>query len=157
MSLLSKLMTRDEAVAFARKRSQDHRLVFTNGCFDILHPGHVLYLDDAASRGDLLVVGLNTDRSVRRLKGHERPVQDEHARSIVLAGLASVDAIVLFDEDTPLDLILALRPDLLVKGGDYTPDDIVGAQEVCGWGGKVEVIPFSPGHSTTDIISHIRS
>jgi len=157
MSLLSKLMTQEEAVAFARKRPQDQRLVFTNGCFDILHPGHVLYLDEASSRGNLLVVGLNTDRSVRKLKGQDRPIQDEHARSIVLAGLASVDAIVLFDEDTPIDLIVALRPDLLVKGGDYAPAAIVGATEVCGWGGKVEVIPFSPGHSTTDIISQIRT
>lgn len=132
------------------------RVVFTNGVFDLLHPGHVDVLVGARSRGDALVVGLNSDASVRRLKGPERPVRSESERAYVLASLAAVDAIVLFDEDTPLSLINQLRPDVLVKGGDYTRDSMVGAREVEGWGGEVAVIPLTPGQSTTRILEKLR-
>jgi len=132
------------------------RVVFTNGVFDLLHPGHVDVLTGARSRGDALIVGLNSDASVRRIKGPERPVRSESERAYVLASLAAVDAVVVFDEDTPLSLITRLRPDVLVKGGDYTRDTIVGAREVEGWGGEVAVIPLTPGQSTTRILEKLR-
>lgn len=132
------------------------RVVFTNGVFDLLHPGHVDVLLGARREGDVLVVGLNSDASVRRLKGPERPVRSEAERSYVLAALAMVDRVVIFDEDTPLELIRRLRPDVLVKGGDYTIDTIVGAADVQGWGGRVTVIPLTPGQSTTSIIERLR-
>jgi rfaE bifunctional protein nucleotidyltransferase chain/domain len=134
-------------------RPRERRVVFTNGCFDVLHRGHVEYLHAARALGDALVVGLNSDESVRRLKGPSRPVNDEPDRAVVLAGLASVDAVVVFPEDTPLRLITALRPDVLVKGGDYTRDRIVGAEEVERDGGEVVVIPLVPGRSTTAILA----
>lgn len=156
-TLDSKLLTRDQAIArFGRPR--DARLVFTNGCFDLLHPGHVAYLDAARRLGDALLVAVNTDASVRRQgKGEDRPLVAEEARLRVLAGLASVDGLVLFDDDTPIDLITAVRPDVLVKGGDYTIDTIVGAPEVRADGGEVRVIPFLPGYSTTALLERIRS
>lgn len=133
------------------------RLVFTNGVFDLLHPGHVDVLVGARSRGDALVVGLNSDASVRRLnKGPDRPVRSESERAYVLAALAAVDAIVVFDEDTPLALINALRPNVLVKGGDYARDTMVGAREVESWGGEVVVVPLTPGQSTTRILEKLR-
>ena len=132
-------------------------LCFTNGCFDLLHPGHVQYLADARALGDYLVVGLNSDASVARLKGIGRPVQDEAARAAVLLGLRSVDAVIRFDEDTPLELLRALQPDVLVKGGDYTPETVVGRELVEGRGGRVVLIPFLPGHSTSLIEARIRS
>ena len=124
--------------------------------FDLLHPGHVDVLLGARRHGDALVVGVNSDASVRRLKGPERPVRSEAERSYVLAALAMVDCVVVFDEDTPLDLIRRLRPDVLVKGGDYTTATIVGAADVQGWGGRVEVVPLTPGQSTTSIIERLR-
>lgn len=127
-------------------------LVFTNGCFDILHAGHVKYLRDARTLGDLLVVGVNSDDSVRRLKGNNRPVQPESDRAYILSGLESVDYVTLFDQDTPAELIEAIKPDILVKGGDYTPDEIVGAETVRQIGGRVMVIPLLEGHSTTGIL-----
>ena len=132
-------------------------LCFTNGCFDLLHPGHVRYLEDARALGDFLVVGLNSDASVARLKGAGRPLQDEAARASVLLGLRSVDAVVRFNEDTPLELIKALRPDTLVKGGDYTPDTVVGRAVVETHVGRVVIIPLIPGHSTSRIEERIRS
>jgi len=135
---------------------QGKRIVFTNGCFDLLHPGHVHYLQEARDLGDLLIVGLNDDDSIRRLKGASRPVNNLEHRACMLAALRSVDLVVPFSEDTPLNLITALLPDILVKGGDYRPDDIVGAKEVCANGGKVIVIPFLEGHSSTNIIARIR-
>ncbi|MFZ1375154.1 MAG: D-glycero-beta-D-manno-heptose 1-phosphate adenylyltransferase [Geothrix sp.] len=132
-------------------------LCFTNGCFDLIHPGHVQYLADARALGDFLVVGLNSDASVARLKGSSRPLQDEAARAAILLGLRSVDAVVRFEEDTPLELIRALRPDVLVKGGDYTPETVVGRDLVEGLGGKLVLIPFLPGHSTSRIEQRIRS
>ena len=133
-------------------RAAGERVVFTNGCFDLLHAGHVTYLTEARALGDRLVVGLNADASVRRLKGATRPLQTANDRALILAGLRSVDLVVVFGEDTPLELINALRPDVLVKGGDYAPDTIVGAREVKGWGGEVRVLSFVAGKSTTAIV-----
>ncbi|WP_005038114.1 D-glycero-beta-D-manno-heptose 1-phosphate adenylyltransferase [Holophaga foetida] len=132
-------------------------LCFTNGCFDLLHPGHVQYLEDVRALGDFLVVGLNSDASVARLKGPSRPLQDEEARARILLGLRSVDAVVRFEEDTPLDLIRALQPDILAKGGDYTPEAVVGREYVEAQGGHLVLIPFLPGHSTTTIVERIRT
>lgn len=133
------------------------RIVFTNGCFDLLHPGHVAYLQEAKAQGDVLVVGLNDDDSVRRLKGNARPINPLRDRAFMLAALKAVDLVVPFGEDTPLDLIKALSPDVLVKGGDYTPDTIVGAELVQAQGGKVVVVPFIDGYSTTALIARIQA
>lgn len=130
---------------------------FTNGCFDILHPGHIASLSDAAREADFLVVGLNSDKSARRLKGEGRPVMDEQSRARMLASLVLVDAVVIFDEATPLDLIALVRPDVLVKGGDYKIDQIVGAKEVIAAGGRVVINPLVEGFSTTGIIGKIRA
>ncbi len=138
---------------FARPRSES--VVFTNGCFDLLHRGHVEYLTAARQLGDRLIIGLNTDASVRRLKGPARPVTTELDRAIVLAGLSCVDAITFFDEDTPRALISLLLPDVLVKGGDYRPQDIVGKSEVEAAGGRVVVLPYIEGKSTTDILQRV--
>lgn len=146
-------MTWDDARRW--RSSRNGRVVFTNGVFDLLHPGHVDILTAARARGDALVVGLNSDASVRRLKGPGRPVRSEAERAYVLAALESVDAVVLFDQDTPLDLVLALRPDVIVKGGDYTVETIVGGREVREWGGEAVVIPLTPGQSTTSIIEKL--
>lgn len=135
---------------------RDRAIVFTNGCFDILHVGHVRYLKEARALGDILVVGLNTDASVRRIKGPNRPVQDENSRAEILASLACVDYVVLFDEETPDALIRTIKPRWLVKGGDYTIDRIVGTDFVQSYGGKVKVLPFSVGHSTTSIIEKMK-
>ncbi len=135
---------------------RDGRVVFTNGCFDILHRGHVTYLEQARILGDALVVGLNTDASVARLKGPGRPLVPEGDRALILAALSSVTAVTLFDEDTPAELIASLRPDVLVKGGDYTPEDIVGADTVEQGGGRVVVIPYVERHSTTELIQRLR-
>jgi rfaE bifunctional protein nucleotidyltransferase chain/domain len=131
-------------------------VAFTNGVFDLLHPGHVDVLTGARAAGDALVVGLNSDASVRRLKGPERPVRNEAERAYVLAALETVDAVVVFEQDTPLELVTCLQPDVIVKGGDYTPDSIVGAREVRARGGQVVVIPITPGQSTTAIIERLR-
>jgi rfaE bifunctional protein nucleotidyltransferase chain/domain len=131
------------------------RVVFTNGVFDLLHPGHIDVLVAARGLGDALIVGLNTDASVRRLKGPDRPVRSEAERAYVLAALEAVDAVVPFDEDTPLDLVIALEPDVIAKGGDYTVDTIVGAREVNARGGDAVVIPLTPGQSTTSIIEKL--
>ncbi len=128
-------------------------VVFTNGCFDLLHVGHVTYLEQARRYGHRLIIGLNTDRSVRAIKGPERPLIGQDDRARLLAALASVDAVVLFDEETPLNLIKALRPDVLAKGADYTEDQVVGAAEIKSWGGRVAIIPLVDGRSTTAILS----
>ena len=137
-------------------RLLSQRTVFTNGVFDLVHPGHLTYLAQAAGLGQRLIVGVNTDESVRRLKGNDRPVMPLAARMQLLASLFFVDAVVAFDENTPLQLIQALRPDVLVKGGDYTVDEIVGATEVRGWGGEVRVLPFVEGESTSGIVDRLR-
>lgn len=130
-------------------------VAFTNGVFDIMHRGHIASLSQAASEADYLIVGLNSDASTKRLKGDSRPVNDEQARATVMAALLMVDAVVLFEEDTPLELIKALMPDVLVKGGDYTEEQIVGAKEVKANGGKVVINPIVEGYSTTGIIGKI--
>jgi rfaE bifunctional protein nucleotidyltransferase chain/domain len=151
---LDKIMTWDGARE--RRTAVRGRVVFTNGVFDLLHPGHVDVLLAARRRGDALVVGVNSDASVQRLKGPERPVRSAPERCYVLAALSMVDVVVVFEEDTPLDLVTTLRPDVLVKGGDYTEASIVGASEVRARGGEVVVIPLTPGHSTTSTIERLR-
>lgn len=145
--------SRDEARE--RRRRIPGKVVFTNGVFDLLHSGHIDLLTAARAAGDALILGMNTDASVRRLKGDDRPVRSEAERAYVAAALEAVDMVVLFDEDTPLDLVMALRPDVIVKGGDYSVDSIVGAREVKGWGGEVVVVPLTPGQSTTSIIERL--
>jgi rfaE bifunctional protein nucleotidyltransferase chain/domain len=151
---LDKIMSWDRAQNW--RATVSGRVVFTNGVFDLLHPGHVDVLLGARRAGDVLVVGVNGDESVRRLKGPDRPVRAAPERCYVLAALSMVDAVVVFDEDTPFELITTLRPDVLVKGGDYTESSIVGARDVRGWGGDVVVIPLTPGHSTTSTIARLR-
>jgi D-beta-D-heptose 7-phosphate kinase/D-beta-D-heptose 1-phosphate adenosyltransferase len=136
-------------------RRRGWRIGFTNGCFDLLHPGHISLLKQARAACDRLVVGLNSDTSVKRLKGEDRPVQSESSRAAVLASLAAVDMVVVFHEDVPLNLINALRPDVLVKGADYALDEVVGAQEVKSWGGKVVLADLLSGHSTSNTIRRI--
>ena len=141
--------------AALRRGQMPGKVVFTNGVFDLLHPGHVDVLTAARSRGDALIVGVNTDESVTRLKGPGRPVRNQAERAYVLAALEAVDLVVLFEQDTPLELVRALRPNVIVKGGDYTVDSIVGASEVESWGGEVVVGPLTPGQSTTSIIEKL--
>ncbi len=152
-----KICTRDVLVHRRNGwKTVGRKIVFTNGCFDILHHGHLDYLAKAASLGNILVVGVNTDASVKRLKGDERPLTHQEDRAFQLASLMFVDAVCMFDEDTPKDLIEALKPDVLAKGGDYTIDTIVGADFVLNNGGQVEVIPFVQGYSTTSLIERIK-
>lgn len=136
-------------------RTSGKKVVFTNGCFDILHRGHVEYLTKAADMGDILVIGLNTDYSVSRLKGPKRPVNDQYARALLLAALSFVDAVTLFDDDTPLELIKTVMPDVFVKGGDYKIEDIAGHDIVEEKGGKVVTIPLTAGYSTTSSIKKL--
>ncbi len=138
-------------------QSNNKEVVFTNGCFDILHLGHIDYLEKSRALGDKLIVGLNTDLSVRRLKGEQRPLNNEEARARLLAALEFVDAVVLFSEDTPKDLIEWLQPDILVKGNDYLAENIVGADIVKARGGRVETISLVDGFSTTNIVEKIKS
>jgi rfaE bifunctional protein nucleotidyltransferase chain/domain len=133
-------------------RFQNKKVIFTNGCFDILHRGHIEYLSKARDLGDVLVVGVNTDSSVKRIKGENRPVQDEVSRAQILASLRFVEAVILFDEDTPYELISLVKPDILVKGGDYSEATIVGADIVKTNGGEVVTIPLTPGYSTSRIL-----
>jgi D-beta-D-heptose 7-phosphate kinase/D-beta-D-heptose 1-phosphate adenosyltransferase len=144
------------AARLAPSRADGGRVIFTNGCFDLLHPGHVRYLAAARALGDVLVVGLNSDASVRRLKGPPRPILHTGERAEVLAALTAVDHVIVFEEDTPRALITALRPDVLVKGADWAADDIVGAQEVRAGGGRVVRIDLVPGVSTTELIGRLR-
>lgn len=138
-------------------RAKGLKIVFSNGCFDILHRGHVEYLSKAADLGDVLIIGLNTDDSVKRLKGSSRPVNDEKSRAVVLAALEFVSAIVFFNEDTPYNLIKTVQPDVLVKGNDYKPEDIVGYDIVMKKNGKIETIELVEGFSTTNIINKIKN
>lgn len=133
------------------------KIIFTNGCFDLIHYGHLQYLAEASRLGDKLVIGLNSDQSVARLKGRHRPIKDEKNRGALLASLLFVDLVVKFEEDTPLELIKSLLPDVLVKGGDYVIDDIVGAKEVMANGGKVQTLSFVEGYSTSALEAKIRS
>jgi len=136
---------------------QEKRVVFTNGCFDLVHLGHIDYLSKAADLGHILVVGLNTDYSVSRLKGPNRPINDQNARAMLLASLFFVTHVILFNEDTPYELIKMIKPDILVKGSDYKPEDIVGYDVVMAGNGKVVTIDFLEGYSTSEIIQRVRS
>src|SRR6186997_1218047 len=136
-------------------KKEGKKLVFTNGVFDLLHKGHIFSLSQAAKQGDILIIGLNSDSSVKRLKGDSRPINDQDARALLLASLIMVDAVIIFEEDTPLKLITSILPGVLVKGGDYTIDEIAGAKEVIANGGKVVINPILEGFSTTSIIKAI--
>lgn len=160
MNFIEHIQNKIVPPSFFKERADDihkQKLVFTNGCFDILHLGHVTYLAQARQLGDALVVGLNSDASVRRLKGPSRPVNDQNARAKVLAALECVDYVVFFEEDTPLNIITQVVPDVLVKGGDYSIDNIVGADFVMQNGGNVLTIPFVDGFSTTSIIENLKA
>lgn len=148
-------LTKD-ALSFLEK-NKDKKIVFTNGCFDILHSGHVAYLNEAKSLGDLLFVGLNSDSSVKRLKGEARPINAEQDRKFVLENLKAVDCVEIFYEDTPLELIKSVDPDVLVKGGDWKPEEIVGSGFVLSNGGEVKSLTFKNGYSTTKIIQKINT
>ena len=153
-----KILTKEEAVQrVAQWRLLSKTVAFTNGVFDILHQGHIFSLSQAAKEADYLIVGLNADDSVKRLKGESRPVNNQESRALVLSSLIMVDAVVLFEEDTPLDLITSLLPDVLVKGGDYTIEQIAGAKEVIANGGRVVINPILEGFSTTAIIAQLKS
>ncbi|HQV60490.1 MAG TPA: D-glycero-beta-D-manno-heptose 1-phosphate adenylyltransferase [Chitinophagaceae bacterium] len=153
-----KILTAEQAVQkTAQWRILGKKISFTNGVFDILHQGHIFSLSQAAKEGDYLVVGLNADVSVKRLKGESRPVNDQDSRALILASLVMVDAVVLFEEDTPLELIKAILPDVLVKGGDYTVEQIAGAKEVIKNGGKVVINPILEGFSTTSLIKQMKN
>jgi D-beta-D-heptose 7-phosphate kinase/D-beta-D-heptose 1-phosphate adenosyltransferase len=138
-------------------RQQHKKVVFTNGCFDIIHAGHALYLQEAKTYGDVLILGLNSDNSIKRLKGDSRPINNQDDRAIVLASMAAIDYIVIFNEDTPYDLIKSLNPDVLVKGGDWTTDQIVGSDIVLNNNGKVFSLSFLEGKSTTSIIKKVKA
>lgn len=137
-------------------RIKGYKIVFTNGCFDILHQGHVALLLEAAELGHKLVLGLNTDASVKKLKGPHRPINDEQSRALIMASQLYVDAVTLFEEDTPLELIQEIRPDVIVKGGDYTPETVVGNDFVSSYGGSVVIVPTVDGFSTTNIINKMK-
>lgn len=153
---VKKILSRAELIIRRREwKDNRRRVVFTNGCFDLLHPGHIRLLEQARALGDALVVGLNSDASVRRLKGNGRPLVAEGERAEVLAALAAVDAVTIFAESTPRELVAALLPDVLVKGGDWGPDQIVGREEVEAAGGRVVVVPYLEGYSTSALIARI--
>lgn len=153
----NKILSLDDAKHQSERwKLLNKKIVFTNGCFDILHQGHIEILSQAAASGDVLVIGVNSDASVKRLKGSERPVNDESFRALMLASLTIADAVVLFEEDTPLNVINLLQPDVLLKGGDYSIDQIVGAEEVIKNGGEVKIVPFVNGYSTTALIKKIQ-
>lgn len=150
------IVNRNEIAELSKKLKLDgKRIVFTNGCFDILHSGHVFYLQKAKQHGDILILGLNSDASVRRLKGEKRPINSENDRAIVISELKSIDYVVIFEEDTPQEIISLIVPDVLVKGGDYNKEDVVGKETVENNGGEVVIIQFVDGKSTTNIINKI--
>lgn len=154
----ARIMTDARVSAFvAAERAAGRRVVFTNGVFDLLHPGHVRYLQEARALGDLLIIGLNADESVRRNKGPRRPINSQDDRAEVLAALSCVDAVVIFNEDTPADIISLVQPDILVKGADWPADQIVGRETVEDRGGRVVRVPVEPGYSTTAIVERIRN
>jgi D-beta-D-heptose 7-phosphate kinase/D-beta-D-heptose 1-phosphate adenosyltransferase len=155
-TISERILKQEEIAAQVKRwRLKSKTIAFTNGIFDILHEGHIAVLAKAASYADVLVVGVNSDSSVKKLKGDSRPVNKESSRALLLASLIMVDAVVIFDEETPLELIKIIKPDVLVKGGDYTIETIVGAKEVMAYNGKVEIIPLEEGFSTTGIIEKI--
>jgi D-glycero-beta-D-manno-heptose 1-phosphate adenylyltransferase len=157
-SIQNKILTLPE---LQRRVSQwrvlNKKIAFTNGCFDILHAGHIASLTEAARQADYLVVAINADVSIKGLKGENRPINNENARAMVIASLAMVDAVIIFSEPTPRELIVEIRPDVLVKGGDYKVEEIAGAKEVMSWGGKVVLNPIVKGYSTTSIINKLQN
>ena len=154
---MTPLLTWDEARKWREDQAvEGRRVVFTNGCYDILHPGHVALLETCRSFGDVLIVAINSDASVRRIKGEKRPIVHEEDRATVLKGLRAVDAVVLFDQDTPQEIIDLLVPDVLVKGGDWSPETVIGADTVIDAGGEVKIVPLVEGRSTTNVIDIIR-
>jgi len=155
-SLKDRIFSREELTQEVKRlRLKSKTIAFTNGVFDILHEGHIAVLAEAASFADVLIVGVNSDSSVKKLKGDSRPINNENSRALVIASLIMVDAVVIFDEETPIELIKMIKPDVLVKGGDYTLETMVGAKEVVDNGGRVELIPLREGFSTTNIIDRI--
>jgi rfaE bifunctional protein nucleotidyltransferase chain/domain len=157
METSRKILPLDEGIkTISRWKQNEFKVVFTNGCFDILHLGHLDYLEKSRNFGDKLVIGLNTDRSVSQLKGSNRPVNNEYARARMLAAMSFVDLVIAFDEETPLELIQKVKPDILIKGKDYSIDNIVGAEFVLGNGGEVKTIELLEGYSTTEIIKKIK-
>ena len=156
-SITSKIVTERELLQKLNIwRLLSKTIVFSNGCFDILHAGHIASLIEAAQHGDILIIGVNDDGSVKKIKGENRPVNDENSRSLLLASLSMVDAVIIFAEDTPLEIIKLIQPDVLVKGGDYSVDQIAGAKEVIAGGGKVIINPLTDGFSTTSIIQKLK-
>lgn len=161
MNKLSKVQSKiqtEESLSdlLSQWEEQNKKIVFTNGCFDILHRGHIEYLSKAADLGDVLFIGVNTDASVSKLKGESRPLQDEYSRLMILGALEFVDALILFDEETPLELIRKVQPHILVKGADYKPEDIIGYDIVKARGGEIKTIEFLPGYSTSAIEQKIK-
>jgi len=153
----SKLKTWEEITSIIKElKSQNKKIVFTNGCFDILHSGHVQYLEEAKELGDILILGLNSDSSVKRLKGNDRPINNEIERATVLSALCTISHIVIFKEYTPYKLINHIKPDILVKGGDWKPEDIVGSDIVSSYNGEVKSLSYVDGKSTTDIINKLK-
>jgi rfaE bifunctional protein nucleotidyltransferase chain/domain len=156
MKRMDKIVTWERLKTEVEKRRKEGKTIaFTNGCFDILHVGHVRYLQEARKLGDLLILGLNSDASVRAIKGEKRPLVPQQERAEVVASLTAVDFVTLFDETTPLKLIEHLRPDCLVKGGDWSEEAVVGRDAVRSWGGRVAIIPLTPGASTTNIVERV--
>ena len=157
-AIKKKILSREQAKHFAdAARITGKTIAFTNGCFDILHEGHIYSLSQAAKEADILVVGLNSDSSVKKLKGDHRPINNEHSRALLLASLLMVDIVTIFEEDTPLELIKVIMPDVFVKGGDYTIDQIAGAKEVIENGGRVIINEIMPGFSTTGLVEKIKT
>jgi len=157
-AIKNRILNRQELIKeVVRLRLKSKTIAFTNGVFDILHEGHIAVLSKAASFADVLIVGLNSDASVKNIKGEDRPVNNENSRALILASLIMVDNVAIFEEDTPIEIIKLIQPDVLVKGGDYTLDTIVGAKEVMANGGRVEIVPLMEGFSTTTIIKKISS
>lgn len=152
-----KILDRADAVVFAHKLHEVGKiLVFTNGCFDVLHAGHTYLINEARKHGDALILAINSDQSVKRLKGDNRPINKEEDRAMILASLQAVDAVIIFEEDTPEELISLLRPDVLVKGGDYTKEEVVGGGLVEAHGGKVLIVPLKPGYSSSKTIENLK-
>ena len=157
-TLNQKIVTLSELLPQVQQwKANGKKIVFTNGCFDLLHAGHIAYLTEAAGLGDILILGLNSDASVQKIKGPQRPINNENTRSSLLSAMFFINAVIFFNEDTPLELIKAIQPDILVKGGDYKPEEIVGAKETIANGGTVEVLSFLPGYSSTAIINKIKN
>lgn len=157
-SIVDRIFSRDEIKQeVLRMRLKSKTIAFTNGVFDILHEGHIAVLSEAASFADILIVGINSDSSVKKLKGEGRPINNENSRALIMASLIMVDVVVIFDEETPLELIKIIKPDVLIKGGDYTLETMVGAKEVMDAGGKIQLIPLREGFSTTGIIKKINT